>query len=663
MPSTTNAVAGPTLTEPATGGRARVAVERVVPIVDCGRFPIKRVVGDLVAVECDAFCDGHDVVACRLRYRADDEPEWREAPMEAIGNDRWSGHFKVTRLGGHRYTVQAWVDHFATWARDLAKRVEAGQDVAVELEVGARLVAATAETAPERPRIRLDSFAGELRGRGARAVDAALSPELAALMAKWGERHFAVTYEPELPVWVDRERARFSAWYELFPRSASGEPGRHGTLRDVAARLRYVSHMGFDVLYLPPIHPIGRTFRKGRNNAREATPGDVGSPWAIGGPEGGHDAVHPELGTIEDFRHLVGKAREHGLEIAMDLAFQCSPDHPYVKEHPEWFRQRPDGTIQYAENPPKKYQDIYPFDFESPDWRGLWDELTRVTLFWVDQGVRVFRVDNPHTKAFPFWAHLIGEVHRAHPDVIFLAEAFTRPKVMYRLAKLGFTQSYTYFAWRQTPAELIAYCEELTQGEPREYFRPNFWPNTPDILTEQLQLGGKAMFQARVALAATLSASYGIYGPAYELCEARPREPGSEEYLDSEKYEIRRWDWDAPDSLRDFIARLNRIRREHPALQRNDTLRFHPVDNDCLLAYSKSYGDDVILCVVNTDPHHAQAGWVQFGTGSFQVHNLLSDARYLWHGPRNYVELSPAAPVRIFEVHQRTRHEAQFDYY
>src|SRR5579884_1505234 len=703
----------------AADGTRRVVIEGVKPEIDAGRFPIKRTVGEQVVVEADLFADGHDALSGRLLYRRAGDGKWSESPLEPLVNDRWRGAFRVTELGSYGYTLEGWVDRFKTWTRDLAKRVEAEQDVAVELLIGAALVEDAATRATGADATELQAFGRTLRAGGGEAVAAALSAELGQLMARHADRGAVTRYERELPVTVDRERARFSTWYELFPRSTAatkpgwrlqpdgeeGGSGRHpqtpargaplnprggdgedppargapldprggmsaeapalphGTLRDVQDWLPYVAAMGFDVLYLPPIHPIGRAFRKGRNNALEAAPGDPGSPWAIGGPEGGHDAVHPELGTLDDFRELVERARGFGLEVALDVAFQCSPDHPYVREHPEWFRQRPDGTIQYAENPPKKYQDIYPFDFENPDWRGLWDELTRVTLFWVEQGVRIFRVDNPHTKPFAFWEQLIREVKRQHPEVIFLAEAFTRPKVTYRLAKLGFAQSYTYFAWRQTPAELVAYCEELTRGEPREFFRPNFWPNTPDILTEQLQLGGKAMFQARVALAATLSASYGIYGPAYELCEARPREPGSEEYLDSEKYEIRRWDWDAPDSLRDFIARLNRIRREHPALQRNDTLRFHPVDNDYLLAYSKSHGEDTILCVVNTDPHHPQAGWVQFGVGSFQVHNLLSDARYLWHGPRNYVELSPAAPVRIFEVRQRSRQEAQFEYY
>jgi starch synthase (maltosyl-transferring) len=435
--------------------------------------------------------------------------------------------------------------------------------------------------------------------------------------------------------------------------------------------------MGFDVLYLPPIHPIGTAFRKGRNNALVAGEDDPGSPWAIGGADGGHTAVHPQLGTLEDFRHLLERAREHGLELAMDLAFQCSPDHPYVKEHPDWFRRRPDGTVQYAENPPKKYQDIYPLDFETESWRELWLELKRVTDFWLAQGVRIFRVDNPHTKPFAMWEWLIGEVKRTHPETIFLAEAFTRPRIMHRLAKLGFTQSYTYFTWRNTKQELTEYLTELSQDGSREYFRPNLWPNTPDILPEFLQFGGRPAFLLRAALAATLGANYGIYGPAFELMEHQPREPGSEEYLDSEKYQIRQWDLDRPDSLTDYLARLNRIRRDNPALQRDWSLRFHAVDNDMLLCFSKSHQVapdevNVIVVVANLDPYHPQSGWIELPLAqlgidpdsAYQAHDLLSDARYLWQGPRNFVRLEPdAAPVHILRLRRRVRSERDFDYF
>jgi starch synthase (maltosyl-transferring) len=473
---------------------------------------------------------------------------------------------------------------------------------------------------------------------------------------------------------VDRERARFGAWYELFPRSMASEPGRHGTFADVEARLPYVARMGFDVLYLPPIHPIGRAHRKGKNNSVTAEAGDVGSPWAIGGPEGGHTAIHPALGTADDFRRLVAAAKAHGLELALDLAFQCSPDHPWVKEHPEWFRRRPDGSIQYAENPPKKYQDIYPLDFDGPRWRELWAALLDVVLHWTAEGVRIFRVDNPHTKPFRFWEWLIGEARRRHPELVFLSEAFTRPRVTYQLAKAGFTQSYTYFTWRNTKWELEGYLGELTRSEVREFFRPSFWPNTPDILPEPLQHGDRAVFQARLVLAATLAASYGIYGPAYEQLEGRPLGPGREEYLDSEKYEVRHWDLERPGTLVDFIARLNRIRRENPALQSNEGLAFHPVDSPQLVAYSKATPDldDLVLVVVNLDPHHVHAGWVELpldplGLGRsepYQVHDLLGGGRYVWSGARNYVEVDPrVAPAQIFRIRRRLRTERDFDYF
>jgi starch synthase (maltosyl-transferring) len=469
-------------------------------------------------------------------------------------------------------------------------------------------------------------------------------------------------------------RARFSAWYELFPRSASPDAQRHGTFRDCLARLPYVSSMGFDVMYLPPIHPIGLSERKGRNNRLDPGPQDPGSPWAIGAPQGGHKSIHPELGTIEDFRALVAAARERGIEIALDIAYQCSPDHPYASEHPEWFLQRPDGSIQYAENPPKKYQDIYPFHFETPAWQALWRELKSIVDFWIGEGVCIFRIDNPHTKPFAFWEWLIGSVKAEHPDVIFLAEAFTRPKVMHRLAKLGFTQSYTYFAWRNTKHEIVEYFTELTQTPSCEYFRPNLWPNTPDILTEYLQFNGRAGFMVRLTLAATLGASYGIYGPAFELLEHEPREPGSEEYLDSEKYQRRVWDLEQPASLAPFIARVNRIRRENVALQSDWSLRFHRIDNDALIAYSKRSDDggNVLLCVVNLDPHHAQAGWLELDLealdipegGRFQAHDLLSEARFLWQGRRNYVALDPSrGPAHVLLVRRRVRTERDFDYF
>ena len=592
--------------------------------------------------------------------------------MTPLENDRWRGEFTVSQLGRYLYTVQGWVDPFETWSRQFAKRLQAGQDVKLELEAAARMVEATARRAAGDDAARLLADAESLR-QGIGGAASVLSGDLGELMDRHADRSLSTSYPRELEVLVDPKVARFSTWYELFPRSA-GEPGRHGTFADVERRLPYIAGMGFDVLYLPPIHPIGRSHRKGANNSVKAAPGEPGSPWAIGSDDGGHKSVHPELGTLEEFRHLVRVAHEQGLAVALDLAYQCSPDHPYTREHPEWFRHRPDGSIQYAENPPKKYEDILPFDFEGESWRELWAELLSIVHFWIDQGVTIFRVDNPHTKPFPFWEWLIGEVKKRNPEVIFLAEAFTRPKVMFRLAKAGFSQSYTYFAWRNTSWELKQYFTELTQSAISDYFRPNLWPNTPDILTEYLQTGGKPAFAARLVLAATLGASYGIYGPAFELCESRAKEPGSEEYLDSEKYQLRSWELENPDSLRGLIALVNKVRRENPALQSDSGLRFHSTENDQLLAYTKSTPDlaDVVLTVVNLDPHHSQTGMVTLpletlgldGDRSYQAHELLSGARYLWTGPRNYVEINPfAVPAQIFRFRRRVRSEHDFEYF
>jgi starch synthase (maltosyl-transferring) len=652
-----------------------VVIERVTPQVEGGTYPVKRVVGEEVVVEADVFADGHDLVSCVIRYRPEGGGEWFEAPMQLLDNDRWRGSFTVDEVGRYRYTVRGWVDRFGSWRRDLAKRVDAKQEVSVDLLAGAILIekALTRAHGPDRRELR--SFARALRSDTTTriaAVEHALSDELAELMNRYADRRFAVTHPVELPVEVDRERARYSTWYEMFPRSASPGPGRHGTFADVEDRLPYVARLGFDVLYFPPVHPIGRTHRKGRNNDPRSTPDDPGSPWAIGGPEGGHTAVDPALGTLEDFDRLVRRAGELGIEIALDLAYQCSPDHPWVRDHPEWFRHRPDGSIQYAENPPKKYEDIYPLDFETDAWQELWVELKSVVDFWIGHGVRLFRVDNPHTKPFRFWEWMIPEVKAEHPDVIFLSEAFTRPKVMYRLAKLGFTQSYTYFAWRNTKWELTDYFGELTQTEVREFFRPNLWPNTPDILTEPLQTGGRPTLMARLVLAATLGASYGIYGPPFELMEHEPLAPGKEEYLHSEKYEIRHWMIERADSLADFIALVNRIRRENPALHQNRSLTFHDVDGDHLIAYSKVTSDNVVLVVVNLDPEHRQAGMVHLDLPAlgidhdlpYQVHDLLTGARFLWQGPHNYVELNPSVvPAHILRIHRRVRTERDFETY
>jgi starch synthase (maltosyl-transferring) len=658
-------------------GRTRIVIEGVTPEIDGGRFPIKRTVGEDVVVEADVFADGHDALACVLRYQKQGDEAWEETTMDFLVNDRWRGAFTVTELGWYLYTIQGWVNHFASWRGNLRKKVEAGQDVSVEWLTGAVLMDEAAGRASGSDAARLEGWAKALRSSGqglSKPLQIALDEDVARLMARYSERSSRATYDKKLAVVVDREKARFSAWYEMFPRSCSGEPGRHGTFRDCENRLSYVAGMGFDVLYFPPIHPIGRTHRKGKNNAPNAGSEDPGSPWAIGAKEGGHKDVHPQLGRLDDFQRLVKRAAESGVDVAIDLAFHCTPDHPYAKAHPEWFRRRPDGTVQYAENPPKKYEDIYPIDFETDHWQEVWEELKEVVRFWIDQGVRIFRVDNPHTKPFRFWEWLISEIKKEDPQVIFLAEAFTRPKVMYGLAKLGFSQSYTYFAWRNTKWELTEYFTELTQTEVREYFRPSLWTNTPDILTEYLQMGGRPGFVVRLILAATLGASYGIYGPAFELCENRAKEFGSEEYLDSEKYQIRHWDIDRPDSLKDLITRVNRIRRENPALQSDRNLMFHHVDNDQLICFSKQTNDrsNIILVVVNLDPHHTHGGWLEIpmeplgleAHQPFQVHDLLGDARFLWHGSRNYVELNPQIiPAHVFRIRHRIRTEKDFDYF
>lgn len=661
-------------------GTVRAVIDAVLPCVDGGRFPVKRVVGEPVRVRAHCFTDGHDVLRVQLCWRAHDQTAFREVPMKPLGNDVWEARFSPPSLGRYVYTAVAWVDPFESWRSEMTRRVDP-DDVRIAAQVGALEIAAAAARAEGADRVSLQRWATELDAVAASPASdivslkaLALDEEYADLARRHPDRRHAVRHPVELPLVADRERAGFSTWYELFPRSAGPAPSAHGTFRDVEARLPAIAAMGFDVLYFPPIHPIGREQRKGPNNALEAGPGDVGSPWAIGAAEGGHKAILPALGTAEDFRHLLERAAAHGLEIALDIAFQCAPDHPYVKSHPDWFRWRPDGSVQYAENPPKKYQDIYPFNFECEDWRGLWAELKSVLDHWIGEGVRIFRVDNPHTKAFPFWEWAIGEVKRVHPEAIFLAEAFTRPKVMHRLAKLGFSQSYTYFTWRNTKKELEDYFTELSSGPGIDYFRPNAWPNTPDILHEQLQSGEPAVFMSRLVLAATLAANYGIYGPAYELCEHLPRGPGSEEYLDSEKYQLRHWNHDDPASLAPFIARVNRIRHENPALHQDRSLRFLHIDNDQLLAYAKESPDgcNVIVTVVNLDPHNTQSGWLGLepgsvgvaGGGSFQMHDLLSGQRFIWQGDWHYIRLDPhSVPAHIFVVRRRHGDERDFDYF
>ena len=656
--------------------RGRVVLEDLTPGIDGGRFAIARTVGDRVAIELDAFAEGHDGLTVELCHRRAGEADWAASPMRELGNDRWAGEFTVTELGVYEYGARGWVDEIGTWRRGLERNADAGNDVSVDILIGAGLIRAAAGRAGRSDARRLRAWAAELADEAtpiAERVGRATDDALTDLCRAHADRTHQTVWDPPYRLRAERERARFSTWYELFPRSASGEPGRHGTFADVAARLDEISEMGFDVLYMPPIHPIGRVARKGRNNATSAAPGDVGSPWAIGAAEGGHDAIHPDLGTLDDLRALIDAAAAHGIEVALDLALQCAPDHPWVSAHPQWFRARPDGSIQYAENPPKRYQDIYPIDFTTEDWPALWDAIAAIVDHWIDQGVRIFRVDNPHTKPFAFWEWLIDGVHARHPDVIFLSEAFTRPKVMRRLAKVGFTQSYTYFAWRNSRDELVDYLTELTRSDMREYFRPSFWPNTPDILTAYLQTGGRPAFIARLVLAATLSANYGIYGPPFELGEHVPITPGSEEYLNSEKYEIRHWEREGAWTLHDLIARVNRIRREHPALQRNGSLVFHPTDNPQLVCYSKTDAGagDRILCVVNLDSRYTQSGWTDLrlwdlglGNEAFGVEDLIGATHAEWRGAHNFVQLDPQVlPAHIFAIRSEVRTEHDFNYF
>lgn len=663
------------MSSPREQGRRRAVIEEVHPEVDAGRFPIKRVQGESVVVEADIFTDGHDRLGCALLYRHCHDDRWHEAELAPLVNDRWRGEFQVARLGRYTYTLIAWVDPFLSWRHDFLRRNDA-EDIGIALQVGARLVTEASQRADGNDRARLEQWSKRL-SEGTdleqRRVSG-LDEELMHLMNSYPDRSLATTYERELPIVVDRARAGFSTWYEFFPRSCTNDPNRHGDFKSCAARLGRVAEMGFDVVYLPPIHPIGQTKRKGPNNTLVADAGDPGSPWAIGAREGGHKSLHQELGTTDEFGEFRRTAESLGMEVAIDIAFQCSPDHPYVHEHPEWFLRRPDGTMQYAENPPKKYQDIYPFHFESEQWEGLWDELKSVIDFWVSQGVHIFRVDNPHTKPFPFWEWLITETKKAHPEVLFLSEAFARPKVMNRLAKLGFSQSYTYFTWRNTKQELEQYIDQLTKTELREYFRPNFWPNTPDILPEYLQLGGRPAFMARLVLAATMSGNYGIYGPAFELLENTPLEPGSEEYLDSEKYQLRHWPEERPESLAAFMGRINRIRRDNPALHTTENIELLTIHNSELLAYCRRNEDqsDILLIVVNLDPYHLQSGWLEvpverlgiLAEHPYQVHDLLTDARYLWHGDSNFVELDPhRVPAHILKIRRRLRTERDFEYF
>jgi len=639
----------------------RIVIETVYPELDGGRHPVKREIGDRLEVWADIVTEGHGALGAALRYARPGDKTWHTAPMALHDNDRWRGGIELTTIGRWRYTIDAWHDRFGSWRADTIKKRDADQDVGLDIVEGRRLIDTARRRAGPALRRRLDDLLGAVldEAEPAQQLEHLLDPALAALMTALPEHRSVVRYDRALEVVVDRTEARFAAWYEMVPRSQGGAADRSATFADCQARLPEIRAMGFDVVYLTPIHPIGRTNRKGRDNATTAAPGDPGSFYAIGGPEGGHTAIHPALGTLDDFRRLIAAARALGMEVALDFAIQCSPDHPWIREHPEWFAFRPDGTIRYAENPPKKYEDIVNVDFDTPDAGALWEALRAIVRFWIGHGVKIFRVDNPHTKPLPFWAWLIETVQAEHPDVIFLSEAFTRPKMMRALAKAGFTQSYTYFTWRNTKRELTDYFVELTQDPPSEYLRPNLFPSTPDILPPILQTGGRPAFITRFTLAATLSSVYGIYN-GFELCEATAL-PGREEYANSEKYEYKAWDWERPGNIKDFIARVNRIRRENPALHHLKNLRFHGADNDQVLFYGKIAPDrrNAVFVAVNLDPHHVQEAHIELPLAalgiapdrSFALDDLLLGHSWRWTGARQHLRLDPASnPVAIFRV-------------
>jgi starch synthase (maltosyl-transferring) len=642
-------------------GKQRVIIENINPRVDGGLYPSKRTVGERVNVTADIFGDGHDHLRARVLFRKKGDSAWQKVEMVSEVNDLWRASFVVTEKGIYEFTVQAWIDHFDTWYDGFKKKALAQVDVHVELLEGIQYLHKLSEAGHKH----LSEAAEKLGGEYHQAIAFVLSEEFLHIVHEHPLIEHEVTFDPIIQVVVEHKKANFSTWYELFPRSASLD-GSHGTFKDVEKLLPRIAAMGFDVLYLPPIHPIGKINRKGKNNNVQSLPGEPGSPWAIGSDEGGHKSVHRELGSLEDYKHLIQHARKYNIDLALDIAFQCAPDHPYVKEHPEWFKLRPDGSIQYAENPPKKYQDIYPFNFESDDWKALWEELRSVIFYWIDQGVKIFRVDNPHTKPIPFWEWVIAEVNKKHDDIIFLSEAFTRPKIMASLAKVGFTQSYTYFTWRISKYELTEYMNELVNGPSRNYFRPNFWPNTPDILPYHLQYQGENIFIIRFALAATLASNYGMYGPVYEFYENIPVQ-GKEEYFNSEKYEIRQYDWKKTNRMTDIISLVNRVRHEHPALQSTWNMQFCAIENPNIIAYLKATDDlsDIILVVVNLDPHNRQSGFVQIPRDrlklsdriNLKLHDLITDDYYTWTQEWNYVDLDPyKMPFHLFKLESHESH-------
>jgi starch synthase (maltosyl-transferring) len=637
-------------------GKKRVLIENVQPQVDGGLYPAKRTVGERVDVTAAIFGDGHDHIRGEVLFKKQGSKQWSSVELAPAYNDEWQASFYVPEKGNYVFTVQAWIDHFETWYDGFKKKALAQVDVTVELAEGVILLKRLGETNPA-----LLATARKLEDKNqANAISFVLSDEFSKLVHENPLRDNETKYEQEFIVQVEHRKANFSAWYEFFPRSSSLESGKAGNFNDCIKLLPRIAAMGFDVLYFPPIHPIGKINRKGKNNNVKSQPGEPGSPWAIGSDEGGHKAILPALGTLEDFKKLVGDARKLGIDIAMDIAFQCAPDHPYVKDHPDWFRQRPDGSIQYAENPPKKYQDIYPFNFESDDWKNLWEELKSVFIYWIEQGVTIFRIDNPHTKPIPFWQWVIAEVQKVHPDIIFLSEAFTRPKIMASLGKVGFTQSYTYFTWRVSKQEITEYMNELVFGQSRNYFRPNFWPNTPDILPYHLQNQGENIFILRYALAATLSSNYGVYGPPYEFGENNPIE-GKEEYYNSEKFEIKHYDWKRTNRLTDIMSLLNKVRKENTALQSTWNLQFCPIENSQIIAYLKATDDlsNIILVVVNLDPNNTQHGYVQLPKAKLKLsdkinvklYDLITDEQFTWTQEWNYVHLNPhKMPFHLFKV-------------
>jgi len=639
--------------------QTRIIIENVQPQLDGGAFAIKRITGQKVTVTADVFSDGHDIIECAVKFKHENDKDWNEIRMAFAENDSWTAEFTVEKQGSYTYFVEGWVDYALNWQHGTERKIQDNQHVKSELLEGAEYVKAVIKLADKSEAVYLKTVAKYFASEKDydKAVTEAMSPELTAVFKKYPIR-LIENKSAELSVYVDRKKALFSTWYEFFPRSASETDGQHGTFKDCEKLLQRVADMGFDTLYFPPIHPIGEVNRKGKNNATNAQPGDVGSPWGIGSKDGGHKSVHPELGTIEDFKSLVKKAQDLGIEVAMDYALQAAPDHPYVKNFPQWFKWRPDGTVQYAENPPKKYQDIQPIYFESKDWKNLWKELLDVALFWIEEcNIRVYRVDNPHTKPFYFWGWLIAEIKKKHPDVLFLAEAFTRPKIMNELAKQGFSQSYTYFTWRDSKKELTDYVTELTQTEQKEFYRPNFWPNTPDINPFALQSGNENVHLQKYFLAATLSSSVGIYGPVFEYRVSTPMAPGKEEYLNSEKYEFVKWDWSIQNKLTTLITRINRIRKEQPSLQQTNNIVFCDTNNDNVMAYYK-FDDDKqneTLMVVSFDPFNKAQATVRIpidklGNQPLQIHDLISGNTYFWDKEYNFVELSPELPFHLFKI-------------